>query len=369
MERAGSVPLFIYYCCQNPDPFENVVFQDLLDQVHRWSEFYFRGSGAYSMFKATCAPLLRVLDFYYVGGMADAIDFPFVSCPSLIHLNWPWLESLPTENSVIPWMKLQRLRTWYIQPEIVSKYVVQAKSLLHFHCMGGHLQGPFPAPGSLTHPNLQSLVIPCSYLVWLVLPQLSHLLVTGHTDELPHFLLRSNCRLQSLAFNSYEVRTDCLSSILHSPSSTSLTELCLPVGTTVWFTTELLTDLTYTSHSSEVLCPNLKILHLSRARGASGQLGPMVFSRFTHPQSHLEQFEYYDFSLERPERSILIDGGFDEFDRHTIFAIPNVHVQCSNTWISITRDRIGTGSLRFMDKEPRSHTFSLDEFWREHHAI
>ncbi|PFH47778.1 hypothetical protein AMATHDRAFT_42693, partial [Amanita thiersii Skay4041] len=66
MERAGSVPLFIHYCCQNPDPFENVVFQDLLDQVHRWSEFYFRGSSAHSMFKATCAPLLRVLDFYYI---------------------------------------------------------------------------------------------------------------------------------------------------------------------------------------------------------------------------------------------------------------------------------------------------------------
>ncbi|PFH47779.1 hypothetical protein AMATHDRAFT_50034 [Amanita thiersii Skay4041] len=217
--------------------------------------------------------------------------------------------------------------------------------------MGGHWQGSPPTLNSLTHCNIHSLVIPCSYLAWLVLPQLSHLLITGHGDELPRFLLRSRCRILSLAIGSYETRSDWLSSTLHSPSSTSLIELRILGGTTVWFTAELLAELTYTSSPADVLCPKLKILHLSRARGASGQLGPMIFSRFTHPESHLEHFGYRDLSLERPENSILIEGGFDEFDRHTILAIPNVHVQYSDTWISITRDRTGARSLRVMDSE------------------
>ncbi|PFH47725.1 hypothetical protein AMATHDRAFT_42734 [Amanita thiersii Skay4041] len=349
IQRSDSLPLVIHFRCLHNYPFSTPVFQVLLDHIHRWGKFYFAGGNVFQMFRGREAPVLRVFD-YDTQDARRAQEFPFMSCPSLTQLRWPWPEVLPVPNRSISWKKLHSVRFPKISPSSAYKLLECAPELLHLDCS---LDGPDFYPSRfVTHAKLQRLNLHYTWLPSLILPHLSHLDV--HFSDrfgLPEFFSRSGCMLQRLKISDIR-RADHLSSILCSQSCSSLTELSID-SFTVFLSNELLAELTYTSDTSNVLCPNLKFLFVSNSCSTRGLFGHMIESRFVNSNSCLDHFEYQDggmgVGVQSRHMGQIYSGevytGLWKDDVDMIFAIPNVNIRYTNMWLSVRRDKTGNGSI------------------------
>ncbi|PFH45918.1 hypothetical protein AMATHDRAFT_8468 [Amanita thiersii Skay4041] len=323
IERAGTFPLVIHYHSNHPYPFQNPI-----------------GIDANEMFEAQHAPLLRVLDIQYADSVHYHLKFPLASCPSLTDIVWPWADSLSIENNLVPWKSLRSLNSFLAPHETISKLFECSPELYHLECCYTVVRtssspNPKPIRTPITHLKLQSLTLTNSPIEFFILPQLSHLRIWGPTGLLV-FFSRSGCKLRSLAFDALTMNANYLSTVLHSPCCSSLTELYINKVHRINFPKKLLAELTYTSSTSDVLCPNLKILHLSGAQCDSEQFARMIESRFAHVNNCLDHFEYHDHhnmtSKGRHEEQY---SAIWEAFMDIIRSIPNARIQHDDHWVLI----------------------------------
>ncbi|PFH46002.1 hypothetical protein AMATHDRAFT_51337 [Amanita thiersii Skay4041] len=362
VERAGTLPLIIHYECHREYPSNTPTFQVLLDHIHRWDEFHLKSLDAVALFtlKEQHAPFLRILDIPCTGDVT--FSFPFVSCPSLTHLSWPTSETLPGINGAIPWGNLESLKVRGSSATDALRVLEYSTKLRHFEHHLDYDDREVVSGNHIIHTKLQRVSIKGPLLPFLSLPLLSHLHLFAGTRELPNFFLRSGCVVRLLRIGDPEgIPGRLLSTILHSPSCSSITVLCIRMLSYLWFSAELLAALTYTPNSSEVLLPHLKRLHLSRSCNPRGLFGQMIKSRFVHGNSCLDDFEYDDRRMGSGMKPRHHDRSIWKDDVDIMLAIPNAHIQYTSSWITIRRDRAANGSIR--EGEGHQSPFQFDT-WR-----